>query len=294
MYDPNNPYGDDPQDPNTVDPNTGQPQADQTPAATAPKTGYNPTAGNNDSGAVKSYYWQFLGRDPTEQEVNSQLQGGAGDLNTIQNSIANSAEAQAYAKKNGFGAQPAAPAKGIFGAQNQWSGLYPGTNLKQDPRFSDLVNTLLDRSKKSLHIDPTTDEVIRPQVDNYAAQQERQRRTYLNELAESNSPYATGAMDNARTQTSEAAGMNTANMESALMSNELTSRRKEIQDALSEAGTLLTGDQQMQLQHELGLIDAQLKQQGITNQNDQFFANLGLETQDRGNYWDALRRGLLK
>jgi hypothetical protein len=261
-------------------------------------------APGNDANQIQGWYNQYLGRGATDAEIQSHL-GNPGGLSEVMRLIANSPEADAYNKRNKTGdyapgapppvpgapvptPQPGAPPSNIF------TGYYPGTQLQQDPRFSDLVNTLLDRSKKSLDIDPTTDSVIRPQVDNYAAQQERQRRTYLNEMAESNSPYATGSMDHARTQTSEQAGINTANLQSSLMTNELSARRNEIQNALSEAGSLLTGQQQMQLQHELGLLDAQLKQQGIQSQNDQFFADLGFRSQDRGNYWDAIRSGLIK
>jgi len=174
-----------------------------------------------------------------------------------------------------------------------------------------LIDLLMSRATQSLSIDPTTDKVIRPQVDNFAATQERQRRNFLNDLAESNSPYSTGAMQTAATQSSEVAGQNTANLESELVGRELTSRRQEIQDALQQMGQLLTSDQEMALREELGKIDAALRGTQIGNQNSQFYSDLGLRNRalnsqndqylsdlgfrsaDRASYWDALRRGLL-
>lgn len=157
------------------------------------------------------------------------------------------------------------------------------------PQSQALIDLLMKRANQSLSMDPTTDSVIRPQVDNYAATQERSRRNYLNDMAESSNPYATGAMNTAATQTAETAGQNTANLQSQLMGNELTARRQEIQQALSELGSLLTADQQMGLQRELAQIDAGLRQQQINSGNDQFLASLGLQATNNANFWDWQR-----
>lgn len=172
----------------------------------------------------------------------------------------------------------------------------PSTNLNNSQvsgASSDLINLLMKRAQGSLNIDPTTDPIIRPQVDNYAATQERSRRNYLNTLAESSNPYSTGAAQTAATQTAETAGQNTANMQSQLVNNELTARRNEIQQALTELGSFLTGAQSQALHQELGLINASLQKQQLGSQNDMFLANLGLQTTNQNNYWDAVRTGLL-
>lgn len=170
---------------------------------------------------------------------------------------------------------------------------YPGTPIQQDPRFDTLVNQLVGRATQSLNIDPLTDPVIRPQVDNYGAAQTRAANKAIDSQAESGSPYATGAQQAARTQANEQAGFNTANLQSTLMTNELTARRNDIQQAMSTEGQLLTADQQLKLQQELGLIDANLKQQGINSGNDQFLATLDLNTNNQNNYWNAIGNGTL-
>lgn len=288
-------------DPN-IDPNTGLPYGQQpaaAPSAPAQASGApNTPAPGNDANQIQGWASQYLGRNFTDADI-AALNGQP--LSAVQHGIANSAEADAYNRSNQLGnykpqapAAPGAPAPSpVFGGGGSSTG-FTWQPLQRDPRFDTLVNTLMSRANASLNIDPSTDPIIRPQVDNYAAQQERQRRTYLDQQAESSSPYATGSMDNARTQTSEQAGLNTSNMQASLMSNELTARRSEIQNAMSQAGQMLTADQQMQLQNELGQIDAQLKQQGLSSQNDQFLAQLGLNAQNQSNYWDAIRSGLIK
>lgn len=179
---------------------------------------------------------------------------------------------------------------GLFGG----NGVAPGIGSNSSSNQMDaLIKQLIDRSHQSLSIDPSTDPTIRPQVEAYSAQQERSRRNYLNDLAESSNPYATGAQNTAATQTSEAAGQATGALQSQLTQNELTARRTEIQNALSEEGSLLTADQQLALQKELGYLNAALQQQQITNANDQFNSQLGLNATNQSNYWDAIRSGLL-
>ena len=163
-------------------------------------------------------------------------------------------------------------------------------SIYSSPQNDQLIQLLMGRANQSLKVDPN-DPIIKGQVDSFRAEQDRERRNNLNDLAESSSPYATGAQQTAATQTAEKASQATSSMQSQLMQNELTSRRTEIQNALSELGSVLTADQQMALQRELGLIDASLRQQQITSNNDQFAANLGLNAQDRKNYWDAVNSG---
>jgi hypothetical protein len=165
--------------------------------------------------------------------------------------------------------------------------------LSGSSQAGDLVSQLIGRSNESLAIDPTTDPIIRPQVDAYEAQQTRTARNLIDQAAESGNPYATGAVQNTRAQAAEQAGANTASLQSQLTQNELTARRGEIQNALSEQGSLLTAQQQASLQQELGLLDASLNQQGINSRNDQFAAQLGLQTDQQNNYWNAINSGLI-
>jgi hypothetical protein len=91
----------------------------------------------------------------------------------------------------------------------------------------------------------------------------------------------------------EHAAQATGGMQAQLMSNELTARRQEIAQALQQMGGLLTGEQQLALQQELGYLDASLRHLQISNQNNQFLDQLGLNATDRAAYWDALRSGLI-
>lgn len=186
----------------------------------------------------------------------------------------------------------------------------PSTNLISNPagQTQELLDQLKTRSNQSLDIDPLTDKIIRPQVDNYAATQERSRRNMLNDMAESGNPYQTGAMTAAGVQSQEHAAQATSDLQASLVANELQNRRGEIQNALSERGSMLTSEQQLALQDELGKLDAQLRnkqvnaslalglgqlglgQEGIDSGNDQFAANFGLNAADRANYWDWQNR----
>lgn len=297
--DPKSPwYG----NPGWVDPDTGQGNPDAPKPTVDPNTGapkqsaLNPKAPTAED--LTGWYKGAFDRAPSATEIagwsNGTFTDPAADPDYIKNQIYTSGEAKAYAAahppppSNGGGPPVAGPA--IPGGGTPGSGTI---NSPYSGQTSELIDLLMKRAKGSLNIDPNTDPIIRPQVDNYAATQERSRRNYLNTLAESSSPYATGAQATAKTQTSEAAGQNNANFQASLVANELTSRRNEIQAALSEAGSMLTSQQQMALQHELGTINAALQQQQLTSNNDQFTAQLGLNAENQSNYWDAIRKGLL-
>lgn len=217
----------------------------------------------------------------------------------------------------GGGSSSSGPAPFVDFSQYFQPNRIPGGILQDAPGFSkDLVDQLTARAKQSLNIDPKTDPIIRPQVDTANATMQRQRRSYLNDLAESSNPYQTGAQNTAATQTAEAVGQNTASLESQLVQNELNARRQEIQSALEQEGNLLTTDQYLSLQRELNAVNAGLQQQAqaqnynlglgnlnlgwgnlglgygqLQSNNDQFAANYNLNATDRANYWDWLRRG---
>lgn len=173
-----------------------------------------------------------------------------------------------------------------IGGTSSGGGLIPGLT----DRNNYLWSILNGRQGQSLAIDPK-DPIIANQVNAYRAEQERGLRNQLDQAAESQGPMAN--LDMERRMGNESVAQNTGNMQSQLMQNELTARRQEIQNALSQMGGMLSQDQQLALQRELGLIDANLRQQGINNQNSQFLDQMGMNYWDRNNYWDALRSGLI-
>jgi hypothetical protein len=173
----------------------------------------------------------------------------------------------------------------------------PGPPQNQhDPKWDALYQQLMDRSKQTENLDPS-DPIISGQVNAYSAQQDRSRRNYLADLAESAGPYASGAQLGQARQTSEAVGQNVGNFQSQLMGRELQARRQEIQDALSQMGGMLTEDQRIALQRELGYMNDATQRFGIQTGADtnrygvdsaaQTAANrLGLDTANSSaDYW---------
>lgn len=156
---------------------------------------------------------------------------------------------------------------------------------------NDLWSLLMQRAGQGLNVDPT-DPIISAQVNAYRAEQERGVRNNIADQAEAQGPNANLTLE--RRVANEKAAQATGGLKAQLMQNELTARRSEIQQALSQMGSLLSDQQKIALQRELGMIDSSLRQQQITNQNNQFLDSFGLNVTDRANYWDALRSGLLK
>lgn len=140
-----------------------------------------------------------------------------------------------------------------------------GAGSKATTQSNDLYNMLMGRATQSLNVDPN-DPVIRNQTDAYAAQQERARRNYLQQTAESAGPSANISAENR--SSAETAGQNTSGFQAGLIANEISARRQEIQSALSGAQGLLTSEQAMQLQEELGQLNvAEQSYQTQMNQN---------------------------
>jgi uncharacterized protein YukE len=199
-----------------------------------------------------------------------------------------------------------------------------------DPRATDLYNTLLSRSGQSLKVDPN-DPIIAGQVNAYRAEQERGARNAIDAQAEAGGPFANGAA--MRRLSMEGAARATGGLQAGLMAQNLQSKRDEIAQALQAEGSMLSQDQQLELQRQMGMLNDALQQQqlgqqlslgnrgydiqeklgagGLNNdllrtmlqnqqfnanlgsQNDQFAAQLGFNAADRGAYWDAVRNGQL-
>lgn len=173
-----------------------------------------------------------------------------------------------------------------------------------DPRRSQLYDTLMNRANQSLVVDRNNPE-IRAQADANSANEERSRRNYVSDAAESNGPYAN--IQGERRMAAERAGQRSGAFEAGLMGQELTARRGEIAQALSGMQGMSSEDEQRGLQERLANLDAVIKQQGLglqdkglnqdwqsrLMQNDQFMRNLGLNEWDRTQYWDALKSGYL-
>lgn len=214
---------------------------------------------------------------------------------------------------------PAAPPPAPAPTPQTIPGIQPAAGAPpiptRDPRWDELYNTYLQRSKRGLAID-RNDPAVRGQADAYSANEERARRNYLGDLAERLGPGAN--LRGEQRMAAERVGQRTGAFEAELMGRELTSRRQEIATALQSMQGMLTQEQENALRRELTQYDNAIRQQqlalqgrqldmqnsqfysnlGLQNrqldmQNDQFLANLGFQTDDRRSYWDAIRSGLL-
>jgi hypothetical protein len=182
-------------------------------------------------------------------------------------------------------------AGGYGGSSSSFSGYnLPGMGGLPTGAAGDLYSTLQGRASQNI-IPSASDPIIAAQVNAYRAEQERGTRNYLEQQAEAQGPYAN--LGSERRLADEQAAQATGTMQSQLMQNELNARRQEVQQALSGQLGLLSDQQKIALQQQLGYIDAALRQQSITNQNNQFVDQLGLSATQQANYWDALRSGLL-
>lgn len=152
-----------------------------------------------------------------------------------------------------------------------------------DPRFNDLYSALLGRSQQSLNVNPN-DPIIAGQVDSYRAEQTRGVRDYLAQQAEAQGPYSN--LNSERRLANEKAAQSTGSLQASLIQNELMARRTEIQNALTQMGGMLSDQQKIALQQQLGMIDANLRQQALNSGNDQFLADLGLRAANQANYWN--------
>lgn len=193
----------------------------------------------------------------------------------------------------GGGGATAAAASSGGGGTPQWFTDYQNQQKAQqdqwNQRANSLYGTLMGRAQESMNVNPN-DPVIKNQVDAYRAEQDRGARNAQTQWAEQSGPYANP--QGQERMLAEKSAQATSGLQASLVGNELTARRNEVQNSLTQMGGLLSDEQRTALQQQLGLIDANLRQQGITSGNDQFAATLGLNAQNQANYWDAQRAGM--
>ncbi len=172
----------------------------------------------------------------------------------------------AQGNNSGQPATPQTPAQ-------QWNAqpaVQPQAPLQQQQ--STLFDELQRRFQQS-ETPTANDPIIRQQADTYSANTERSKRNYLADLAESSGPNA-NLLGETRLA-NEHAGQANAGFEAELMGREVSARRDEIQQALSQYGSLLTAEQQMALQKELAQMNDQLQRTSLSQQGNQFNLTLG-------------------
>lgn len=171
-------------------------------------------------------------------------------------------------------------------------------------RADALYSTLNQRASQGLNV-TADDPIIRGQVDSFRAEQERAKRNYLSDTAEQIGPYAN--MRGEQRMAAEKVGQATSGFQSELLGREYGARRDEIAQALAAQGSMLSGDQNRNLQQQLAAYDQAIKEanvglgqqqiglgyagldfqkQGLAQNNDQFLRELALRQWDLGDQHD--------
>jgi hypothetical protein len=219
---------------------------------------------NNEFGALRNYQ----GGDTGE------LINGGGLIDLLGNFKSGQNVTSTWTPAGGNGPNPNGQPIGGSG----YTGFPPTSGLPTNPPpppgvSAELYNMLLARAKQGTAID-RNDPNIRQQVDPYAAAQERARRNYLADAAESLGPGAN--LRGEQRVAMERAGQATGLFESQLMGRELQNRRDEITHALDSLGNRLSEDQRLALQKELGYLNDATQRYGIDSNERQNNAQVGL------------------
>jgi hypothetical protein len=167
-------------------------------------------------------------------------------------------------------------------------------------RNNSLWSQLTQRAQQGLNVQD--DPVVRAQVDQFRAEQAIAEREYLADLAESEGPLTN--LRGEQRMASERRGRTTAGFAAQVAAREVQFRREEIQNALTQMGSMLSDDQKLELQRQLAELDARLRELGI--QSDNSYRNAQLQESKRQHddrfaldEWEALnlddlrRRGLI-
>jgi hypothetical protein len=214
---------------------------------------YGVTPGGAGSGLTDWSYWQ-----------NDAVSNAGGDWNYVLDRLGSDFAGTGPDKSGG-----ASSGEGGGGTMGPFTPSTPTSQWSADPRTNDLYNTLLGRSGQSLQIG-ANDPIIRNQTDNFQAAEARQQKGYLADLAEQGGGGADLSME--KRMSSEKIGQDTANFQGTLENNELMARRQEIQDSLSQMGSLLSDQEKMDLQNQLAIMDNLLGQAGLQQGAFQFDA----------------------
>lgn len=245
----------------------GTPNPAQPPAGSTMPTGIDPrlsqlyqeygvTPGGRGSGLEDWQYWQ-----------NDALNNAHGDWNYILGRLKSDLSGSGPDAKSGGGTGTGGGGLGTFTPN------IPTSKWSPDPRTDQLYQMLLGRAGESLNISPN-DPIISGQVAAFEAADTRSQRNYLADLAESEGPNANIGME--KRMTSEKIGQDTAGFQAELMGRELTARRQEIQQSLSQMGQFLSEQERLDLQNQLAIMDNLLGQAGLQqgayqfDQNNQF------------------------
>jgi hypothetical protein len=250
-------------------------------------------------------------RDQAKQQYDDYIRGrnGApnadteGDFSNLwnQSSEAGMYSGQGYGKgwDELFGAfKPTLDARWNEGPKNatpaqQWNaqpGGGTGAVSQMGGRSDELYKTLMDRVQGGINVN-SSDPLVRAQVDPMVAQQERAMRTYIDDTAERSGPLAN--LQGERRLAAERMGQQAGAFESEVIGRMIEGERGDINQRLQMYGDLLSNDQRLALQRELGYLDdagrtkdRDLQRYGMGMSNDQFLRQLALQEWNDRNKWD--------
>ena len=144
--------------------------------------------------------------------------------------------------------------------------------------FGDQIRAMVLKLMGQSPTDISSNPVYGGAMDAYRTEQQRAMETERNAIAErmnAEGTLNTGGFSDRVLGAEQQAGENTASFAGQLAVRELERQRDEIMQALTIGAGVMTEDQRLALSEKLGLINANLSQQSITNQNNQFNQNLG-------------------
>jgi hypothetical protein len=184
----------------------------------------------------------------------------------------------------GYGYEDAGPTNETAGGMTPTRAAAPTSS---DPAFDAAIKAMILKLLQGGSSDPYADPVNKGAQDAYNAQETRNADTMRNAIGEraaAEGTYGTGGYTNQLLGAEQTAGENKANFAATLATRTLERQRSELMSALSLGAGVMSAEQQRALMARIAEIDAAIRQQSVTNQNNQFNQNLGWEQA----IWEAL------
>lgn len=151
----------------------------------------------------------------------------------------------------------------------------------RNPGNEELLELLKQRARQATAIG-RDDPNVRAQVDPFTAQMERASRNYLDDVAEGarGMPFN---MEGERRMAAEKLGQQSGQFEGQVIGREIDARRREISEALQLWSGMLSDEQRLDLERELGYLNDATRNRGIDVGYDQFLRELALREWQSGN-----------
>ena len=258
----------------------GAPQAAaaSTPAP-APLDTSNVPAPGNDANQVQGWYSQFLGRNASPAELNQQLTAAPlnGGLGTVQNVIANSPEAMAYAKANGFG-QPNPTAPAAAPAAASAGSAAPAVSNGSSAFQLQIRQMLMDQlAKAGQPVDPNSPEIaatMSASSDAGVRASDAERTALAERLYAQGGGLNTNALTQQIQQSGEKQAANQSNLKASLLTNEYNQKLQQMNQLMSLAVQSGDAESARNIQAQIANLQAAVQREGLGVNLAEFGANL--------------------